>query len=195
MNPLSKFRPRRLLPIIAGLGLGASLGMAAAVAVVYVAADRLDIVEKKRAVAKVVTTVDRNTALNVVAKEGAWYKVEVGGKQGYVFERAVSNAPGSKRGQGVALSQVKAEQIGELENAAASRGAQPAAKQYASAKGLSLEGLEQLFEDRESVSPAEYDRFLAEGGLRAAQASAGDAGTDVAFHAHDHEGDGEAAVK
>jgi len=169
MNLLNKVRARRALPLAAGLALGATLGMAAA-AVVYVAADRLDIVEKKRAVAKVVTTVERNASLNVLAKEGAWYKVEVGGKQGYAYERAVSSSPGSKRGQGIALSKVRPEQVGELENAAAVRGIDPAAERYASSKGLSTEGLEQLFQDRQAVTSAEFDRFLAEGGLRAAQA-------------------------
>ena len=192
MNWLNKLRRvRPALPLAAGLALGATLGMAAA-AVVYVAADRLDIVEKKRAVAKVVTTVDRNAPLTVIAKEGAWYKVEVGGKQGYAYERAVSTSPGAKKAKGLALSAIKPQQIGELENAAASRGAQPAARQYASAKGLSLEGLEQMFEERQGVTPAEYDRFLAEGGLRAARAPepAGAANPAVAgLHAHDHSDD------
>jgi hypothetical protein len=150
--------------------LGAGLGMAAATAVVYVAADRLDIVEKPRTVAKVVTTVDKNAALNVVAQEGRWYKVEVNGQQGYVFEKAVANKPGGKKAEGIALSKVKAGEVSELEQAAAVRGANPVTQQYASSKGLSTAGLQQMLDERAALPPAEYDRFQIEGGLRSARA-------------------------
>src|SRR5688572_4515695 len=92
-------RPRPAV-VIGALGLAAVLGAAAA-AVVYVNVERLDVVDKKRAVAKTVATVDRNAPLNVIAQEGKWYKVEVGGKQGYVFADAVATSPGSGKGKGV----------------------------------------------------------------------------------------------
>lgn len=179
MNLLNTLRARQVLPLFAGLALGASLGMAAA-AVVYVSADKLDIVEKKRSVARIVTTVDRNAPLTVLTKEGAWYKVEVNGKQGYAYETAVSNKPGAKS-KGIALSKVKPGRIGELEQAAAVRGLGDATKQYASAKGFDTSGLEQMFELRESLTPEEFDQFLAEGGLQAARAPAAASGEGTDF--------------
>lgn len=173
MKLLNKLVSPGVLRVGGVFALGAALGMAAA-AVVYVAADRLDVVDKPRAVAKVVATVDRNTALNVVSQKGKWYEVEVNGQKGFVFEKAVASQPGGKKAEGVALSDVKAGPISGLEQAAAARGVTPGAKQYSSAKGLSTSGLEQLINDRRALSPAEYDRFQTEGGLRGASAAAGE---------------------
>lgn len=174
MSLLDKVRARRLTsPVAFGLALGASLGLAAA-AVVYVSADRLDIVEKKRSVAGVVTTVDRNAALTVLAKEGPWYKVEVGGKQGYAYETAVS-ASQVTRSKGIALSKVKPGRIEELEQAAAVRGLGEGARQYASASGLRTDGAEELLRRNAAITPAEFERFFGTSGLSGAGAAA-DAG-------------------
>jgi hypothetical protein len=147
--------------------------VAAAALVVYVNVDRLDIVEKKRAVAKTVTTVDRNAALNVIAQEGKWYKVEVGGKQGYVFESAVATQPGSGGGKGVSLASVKGGKIPELETAAAVKGLGDGAKQYAAAGRLRTDGLEEMIRRRDALTGTEFEQFLAQGGLPGASASAG----------------------
>src|SRR5688500_8039502 len=100
---------RKSLPRTAGLLLGAAaVGSAVALAaVLYVSVDRLDVVDKKRTVAKTVVTVDRNAQLNVIAKEGRWYLVEVGGKKGYVAETVVADKPGAAKGKGVSLAAVK----------------------------------------------------------------------------------------
>ena len=100
--PVNRSLARRGGWLLGGVALGSMLGAAAAV--VYVSVDRLDIVDKKRAVAKTVATVDRNAALNVIAKEGRWYKVEVGGKEGYVAETVVANKQTGKKGQSVSLT-------------------------------------------------------------------------------------------
>jgi hypothetical protein len=153
------------------VSMAAALGAAAA-AVVYVNAERLDVVDKKRAVAKTVVTVDRNTPLNVVAQEGSWYKVEVGGKQGYVFANAVSDKPGSGKGSGVALSAVKGVSDPRLDSAAAVKGLGDGARQYASANGLRTTGLEEMIRRRDAISPTEFEQFVAAGGLSGAAALA-----------------------
>jgi hypothetical protein len=145
----------------------------AAALVVYVNVDRLDIVEKKRAVAKTVTTVDRNAALNVIAQEGKWYKVEVGGKQGYVFESAVATQQGSGKGGGVPLSSVKSGRIPELDTAAATRGLGDGARQYASSGHLRTDGLEEMIRRRDALTGSEFEQFLTQGGLPGASASSG----------------------
>jgi uncharacterized protein YgiM (DUF1202 family) len=157
----------RSAAIFGAIGLAAVLGAAAA-AVLYVNADRLDVVDKKRAVAKTVVTVDRNTPLNVIAKEGRWYKIEVGGKEGYVAETVVSTSPGSAKGKGVTLAAVKGGSIPELESAAAVKGLGEGTRQYASAGGLKTTGLEELIRRRDAVTPAEFDQFLTGGGLAGA---------------------------
>lgn len=151
----------------AAAALGALLGAAAA-AVIYVNVDRLDVVDKKRAVAKTVVTVDRNAPLTVIAKEGRWYKVEVNGQQGYVAETVVADKPGGKKGQSVSLASINDGSIPALESAAAVKGVNPGAQKYASGKGLKTDGLRKLQARRESVTPAEFDRFLAQGGFGAA---------------------------
>jgi hypothetical protein len=162
---------RRTAGIAGALGLAAALSAAAA-AVVYVNVDRLDIVDKKRAVAKTVTTVDRNAALNVIAQEGNWYKVEIGGKQGYVFAKAVATSPGSGKSKGVSLASVKSGSIPELETAAAVKGVGEGTREYASAQGLNTSGLEEMIRRRDAITGMEFDQFIAGAGLRGATAAA-----------------------
>lgn len=167
-----KFRPARSACWLVGaVALGGILGAAASV--VYVSVDRLDIVDKKRAVAKTVATVDRNAALNVIAKEGRWYKVEVGGKEGYVAETVVAAKQTGKKGQSVSMTSVKDGPIPGLETAAAVKGVGPGAQQYASGKGLKTDGLMTMQKRRDGVTPAEFDKFLTDGALggNAAQAA------------------------
>jgi hypothetical protein len=147
------------------------LGAAAAAAVVYVGVDRLDIVNAKRSVAKTVTSVERNAALTVVAREGHWYKVQIGDKQGYVFENAVSEKPGGAAGQGVSLASVKGGSIPQLETAAAVKGVGEGARQYASGSGLRTTGLEEMIRRRDAVTPQEFEQFIAAGGLPGAAAA------------------------
>jgi hypothetical protein len=148
---------------------GSALGL---LAVLYVNVDRLDVVDKKRAVAKTVVTVDRNAQLTVIAKEGRWYKVEVGGQQGYVAETVVSEKPGAAKGKGVSLAAVKGGSIPQLETAAAVKGLGEGTRQYASSNGLRTNGLEELIRRRESVTPSEFDQFLTAGGLGGTTATA-----------------------
>jgi hypothetical protein len=145
--------------------LAAGVLGATAAAVVYVGVDRLDVVNAKRSVAKTVTTVERNAALTVVAQEGHWYKVQIGDKQGYVFENAVSEKPGGAAGQGVSLASVKGGTIPQLETAAAVKGVGEGARQYASGSGLRTTGLEEMIRRRDAITPQEFEQFVAGGGL------------------------------
>jgi hypothetical protein len=155
-------RVPKLKWMIGSAAVAAVLGAAAAT-VVYVNADRLDIVDKKRAVAKTVATVDRATPLNVIAKEGRWYKVEVGGKQGYVAETVVSEQPQGKRGQSVAIGAIGNGSNPALESAAAVKGVNPTAAQYAKGKNYNTSGLMLMQKRRDAITPADFDQFLAEG--------------------------------
>lgn len=156
--------------IFAATAAAAVFGAAAAT-VVYVNADRLDIVDRKRAVARTVVTVDRATPLNVIAKEGRWYKVEVGGKQGYVAETVVSDKPQGKKGQSVALSSIGNGSNPALESAAAVKGVNPTAAQYAKGKSYNTSGLLLMQKRRDAITPAEFEQFLADG-ARGERASA-----------------------
>jgi hypothetical protein len=160
-----------MLVLMAAAG---ALIVAAAALVVYVNAERLDIVDKKRAVAKTVVTVERNTPLNVVAKEGNWYKVEVQGQQGYVFANAVADKPGQAAGKGVSLASVKGGSIPQLDTAAAVKGVGDGARQYASGSHLNTTGLEEMIRRRDAITPQEFDQFVTTGELPGASAAAGD---------------------
>jgi uncharacterized protein YgiM (DUF1202 family) len=159
--------------------MGAALGAAAA-AVLYVNVDRLDIVEKKRAVSKVVTSVDRNAQLTVIAQEGRWYKVDAGGGlQGYVADSAVGPTPVGKKGGRATLSSIQDGPNPQLDTAAAVKGVNPGAQQYASGKGYRTDGLRTLQARREAITPAEFERFLVDGaGGAAANAAPASTNTD-----------------
>lgn len=148
--------------LFAACGLALPLLAGAAAAVVYVNVDRLDVVEKKRAVAKVVTSVDRNAALTVVAQEGSWYKVEVDGQQGYVFNSAVADKPGQAKGKGVNLDGVNGGANPGLETAAAVKGIGDGARKYASGFGLKTDGLQEMIRRSGSIKPDEFDAFIGE---------------------------------
>lgn len=156
------------LVLLGALGLGASLGALAAVK--YVKTARLDIVDKKRAVAGIVTTVERNTALTVIAKEGRWYKVEVNGKQGFANEQVLADQPVQAGAKKVSLGSIEGGSNPVLDNAAAAKGVTPGAEKYASSKGFGTDGLRELQRRRESVTPAEFERFLGEAGMAGARA-------------------------
>ena len=158
MSDATLTRGRRVL--LGALGLGAVLGATAAAAVVYVNAGRLDVADRKSSVFKTVVTVQRNAPLTVIAKEGRWYKVEVGGKQGYVAETAVSQTP-VPRNQRASLAKVNGAAVPELETAAAVKGIGEATRQYASAGGLRTDGLEEMIRRRDAITPAEFERFTA----------------------------------
>ena len=164
-------RGRRKL--LGALVLGTALG-AAALAVVYANAERLDIADRKSSVFRTVTTVDRSTQMNVVGKEGRWYKVEVGGKQGYVSETAVSQTP-VKKGQKASLAKVNGAAVPELETAAAVKGLNDNAAKYASNAGLRTEGLLELQRRRDAISPDEFEQFKRQAGVAEAEAAETDA--------------------
>jgi hypothetical protein len=162
---------KRTRATVVGAALTAAVALgAAAAAVVYVNAERLDVVDKKRSVAKTVVTVDRNAPLNVIAKEGNWYKVETGGKQGYVFANAVSDKPGQGgKNAGVSLSAVNGGPVPKLESAAAVKGLNANAQKYASTNGLNTSGLREVQRRREAISGDEFERFLRQGKLGVAR--------------------------
>lgn len=152
--------------VAGGLALG-GLGWLAAVK--YVSSPRLDIVDKKRTVAKIVTTVDLNTPVTVIAKEGRWYKVEVNGKQGYAAEMVLADKPVNAKK--VSLGEVTGGPVPRLDTAAAVKGLNDNAAKYATNTGLSTSGLLELQRRREAISPDEFDRFLQQGGLAGATAA------------------------
>jgi hypothetical protein len=108
-----------------------------------------------------------------VAQEGKWYKVEVQGKQGYVFGNAVADKPGAGKND-VSLASVKGGTIPQLENAAAVKGVDEGARQYASGSGLRTTGLEEMIRRRDAITPQEFEQFITTGGLPGASAAAGD---------------------
>lgn len=164
MRFIPRFSNRRAAGALLGAAaLGTALGALAAVK--YVNTPRLDVVDKKRSVAAVVATIDQNTPVNVIAKEGRWYKIEVNGKQGYATETVLSDQPVGAKAKTVSLGSIQGGSNPILDNAAAGKGVTPGAEKYASGKGYSTDPLRELLKRRDDVKPDEFERFLREAGL------------------------------
>ena len=143
--------------------LGATLGFAAdAIRTVYVNAAALDVKAKNRVVSKVVTTVERGAELEVIEEAGRWLKVRVDGKEGYVAESAVSNDP---VGESAGVTGDFSGRPGELENAAAAKGLNEMAREYADSKGYDTGPVDRMIDFGQEVSRDEeaYEEFTREG--------------------------------
>src|SRR5262245_56810943 len=71
---------------------GACLAQAAGQETVY-AKQEIVIREGKSGFSNEVVTAKKNTALTVLGREGKFVKVQLGDKQGYVFDNVLSNKP------------------------------------------------------------------------------------------------------
>lgn len=158
--------------IVAAAVAAVPILIVAAGAVMYVNADSLDIKDRNLSVSNTIATVERSTPLQVVARKGNWVQVSVNGRQGWVSANALSEKPSGKKGQGVAVGKIKGGTIPQLESAAAVKGVGEGAEQYARAKNQRTDGLRELIDRSEAVTPDEFLAFLREGGLAGAQAAA-----------------------
>lgn len=106
-------------------------------------------------------------ALDVVAREGDWLRVRTGrGEVGFIKEAAVTkrslkpattfNLPGDTR-------------AGIINPAAATKGLEEEALDFASSRNYRTDGVERMMQTHKTITPEEFEQFLAEGGLGSAQ--------------------------
>jgi hypothetical protein len=112
-----------------------------------------------------VGTARKGDKLQVLAREGSWLKVKAGGgKEGYVFQTAVSDTNPGGGGLGADLGRMFSGASGG--NAASSGEAGKGLGEsldYARSHGMSPAGLERLIALRKTVTGRDWEAFTAEG--------------------------------
>jgi hypothetical protein len=105
----------------------------------------------------------QNESLAVIGRQGDWLKVRTaGGQEGFVKEAALSarslapsttfNVAGDARASAV-------------DPTAATKGLEPAALDFARAKSYRTDGVERMIQTHRSITPEEFEAWLAEGGV------------------------------
>jgi uncharacterized protein YgiM (DUF1202 family) len=145
--------------ILAGvLGIAASVVLADSI---WIKSEVVEIRAGKGAIYPVVATAKKGQELTIVDREGKWLKVTVPGAagaaptEGYVYETAISP---TKVSGGGGLSTGT-----QLNTAAAAKGLQPSAENYAAGKRLDSGPLNRLIAFRNGISPQEWEKFMADG--------------------------------
>jgi len=119
---------------------------------------------------KVITKLQKGTAVEVEKKAGKFFRVSAGGKTGWIFRFKLSKkAPSGGQGGGDVLGALGGNQrMAARESASGSsiRGLSPVSEQHARKKGATSESI-QAVKDMENfkIRPEELDRFLEKGRL------------------------------
>lgn len=108
-----------------------------------------------------VATVKKGDKLNVVAREGAWIKVSVGGKEGFIPAKAISN---TQIAGDMDLSMFKAN-TARVDTSNAGKGVSETAQKFAQGRGMSHAAVEQLEKFRDAIrdNPREWEAFMQQG--------------------------------
>ena len=105
-----------------------------------------------------VVAVQKGQRVHVLERGGEWVRVDVNGKEGWVSADSVSSrevkADSNLFGQGSGA---------EMSSGAAIKGLQPIAGDYARARSLSKEGLNEMIAIKKAVTPKMLKEFVAEG--------------------------------
>lgn len=93
-------------------------------------------------------------------KQGNWIKISVNGKTGWVAASSISNRP-QKADSGL----LGGNSLAQSSSAAAAKGLEPMAAQFASNQRLSTAGLSKMEQIKKSVTPQMFNDFMADGHL------------------------------
>ena len=124
--------------------------------------------EGKSGFANEVFTAKKGDQLTVLAREGPWLKVQLGDKQGYVFENAMSK---KKVGAGQGLGDMMAggDSTSGMNTAAAGKGLDKIAEDYAQNKNMDPKVVDAMIDRNKRITEAERQAFMAEGNVGAAR--------------------------
>jgi hypothetical protein len=105
----------------------------------------------------------KNETLEVIARQGDWLKVRTaGGQEGFVKEAALT---GRTLSPSTTFNVAGDARAGAVDPTAATKGMEPAALDFARAKSYRTDGVERMIQTHKSVTPEEFEAWLAEGGL------------------------------
>jgi uncharacterized protein YgiM (DUF1202 family) len=127
---------------------------------VWVKRRKLDIRAGKGAAYEVVATVDQGSKLTVIQHDGKWLKVQIDGKEGYVYEDSISPREVVKQQMSFADANAEA-----LSATAGSKGLNPGTQDWANQHNVQTAGLEKMISMRSQITGADYEQFITEGNL------------------------------
>jgi hypothetical protein len=130
---------------------------------VWVNRAQLQIRDGKGAAFAPVATAKKGDKLVVITREGKWLKVQLGDKQGYVYEDAIS--PRQVSAGGDLGSLLGSPESSGLSAAAAAKGLQPGAVTFASTGNLSTAPLQAMIARRNAVTGPEWVAFAQAGNV------------------------------
>src|SRR5688572_12297263 len=116
----------------------------------------------KGAVYEEVATVKKGDKLTLIAREGKWLRVSVGGKEGYIFENSVGPSKSAAGLGGLSSLLSSGAGTGSASDTAAGRGLGESLD-WARGKNMSPAGLNRMLTIRKGVTPLEWERFVNEG--------------------------------
>ena len=124
----------------------------------------VDLREGKSGFSPVVVTAAKGSQLTVLAREGTWLKVQLGDKQGYVFQGATSP---TKVGSGASMGDMMAggDTTSGMSTASAAKGLDPIAEDYAKGKKLDPKVVDAMIDRNKAITDAERVAFMKEGNV------------------------------
>ncbi len=130
------------------------------------ATQAVQIREGKSGFSTVVVSAKKGDKLTVLAREGPWLKVQLGDKQGYVFEKAISQ---KKIGAGQGLGDMMAggDSTSGMSTAAAGKGLDQMAEDYAKNKNMDPKVVDVMIDRNKAITDAERQAFMSEGNVGA----------------------------
>ena len=145
------------MAVVAALGAG-TVAHAEKVQVKYPNANLLS---KKSGGSDRLAKLSRGDSLEVLGREGTWFKVRAGGREGYVHENAVTLPGQGLKGTGGKSGTV-------LSSAEAAKGIGESLT-WARATGKDPSGLNRMIALRDEVKSADFDAFATEGNVGSAR--------------------------
>jgi uncharacterized protein YgiM (DUF1202 family) len=152
-NPKSK---RRILWTVLSVGLFAGAVQADDVWLKNNAVVRTDMSPAADKIADVL----KGAKVQQLDRQGNWIKISVNGKTGWVAASSISNRP-QKADSGL----LGGNSLAQSSSAAAAKGLEPMAAQFASNQRLSTAGLSKMEQIKKSVTPKMLNGFMADGHL------------------------------
>lgn len=132
----------------------------------YAKSSKTKLQESASAKSKVVALLRKGATVNVLEKQKKFYKVSVGGKQGWVFRfKLSSKRPASGAGLDGLMGSQKVAASGSASGSSI-RGLSPVSEDYGKRKGIGPEHIRAVKEmERRSVTLKELDQFMEQGKL------------------------------
>jgi hypothetical protein len=97
--------------------------------------------------------------LQVIGREGGWYKVKAGEQEGYIFQNSISTTAVSAASSGSSF--LGSSEAKPAEATAAARGVE--STEWAKASGMNQNGLNRMLALRTQVAAPELDQFMGQG--------------------------------